>query len=88
MRMLPMAAAMIAMIGGSVSAGPNPQRGASQPPDPGRTICRRLPDTQHLPGKRICKTEAAWRGQAQEAVDSTQRLLDKGMITSCSMGGC
>ena len=54
-----------------------------------RTVCRKMPVTGNLSGKRVCKAESAWRKQSRGAADSTQRLLDQGLITSCTApGGC
>ena len=83
-----------AALVGSVPATPSVAQtrspeAARRPAPPERMVCRRMPVTGNLSGKRICKAELAWRKQSEGAVESTQRLLDQGLITACTApGGC
>ena len=52
--------------------------------DQNRVVCRRLSVTGSLvQAKKICKTNAEWRGQTQNAQNEADQMQQRGLINSC-----
>jgi predicted secreted protein len=66
------------------SAAPAGSAAPAKPEVP-KMICHREEVTGSLARfRKICKTEAQWRGEADRAADTAGRLQENGLINSCA----